>query len=449
MLNLNADTLKLVLLKNPIARQSETYSIPLVNKKFSIGLQLSRPTYFYTTDGSNYISGLLEPGDSVVILYDAENITSSLKITGKGSAKIAFANSLSQLKLYRHLTEQLPFANANKHPFDYLFNYADSIGNILFEQLYSIKSSMSGDAYHLLEADIKATLMGNKYRSVGLIHNEGIAETLSKRKSELTEASEQYLNHAQIFDSTLFYSPSYINEVYNILSLEYDGLVLSNQITKETEKKYEYLNSRLPSSLRIPVLTLFFNHDIYNFHQDTNASSLEQVIEQTYREKKDSVYKIYIENKFKDAVSFKRGTDAPDFSVEDENGGKVSLSSFKGKVIYLDFWYAACGPCHILFDAIKSVKEYYSGNKDVVFLTVSIDSREVWKEALKKYNIAGYHVFTENKGENHPVIKAYKVNGFPSTYLIDRNGKIFMANPSNNPEELQKEIENALTTISN
>ncbi|MFN8251202.1 MAG: TlpA disulfide reductase family protein [Ferruginibacter sp.] len=447
--NPKGDTIKIVLLENPIIRQSETYSIPVKNDRFSYNFLITKPTYFYTNDGSNYISGLLEPNDSVVIIYDAENIISSLRISGKGSAKTAFANSLTQVKLYRRFQEQLPFAKANKHPFDYLFNYADSIGNVLSNKLDSIKSSMSFKSYNLLKADINAILMGNKYRSVGLVYNEGIAETLSKRKDELTQTSEEHLRKAQTFDSTLFYSSSYINEVYNILSLEYDGLVLSNQITKGVVKKYDYLNSRLPSSLRIPVLTLFFSHDIDNFHQNTDTANLQAVIEQTYQEKKDSVYKSYIDNRFQDAISFRRGTDAPDFTLENENDDKVSLSSFKGKVIYLDFWYAACGPCHILFEAIKPVKKYYSKNESVVFLTVSIDSRKVWKEALKKYNIAGYNVFTENKGESHPIIKAYKVAGFPSTYLIDRDGKIFMTNPSNNPQELQKEIEDALTTKSN
>jgi cytochrome oxidase Cu insertion factor (SCO1/SenC/PrrC family) len=243
----------------------------------------------------------------------------------------------------------------------------------------------------------------------------------------------------------LFYSSGYVNEVYNVLFIDYEGLKFSKQIDTGLIKKYDYLNSRLPSTLGIPVITLFLDHDIDNLKLNTNIESIEKIIERTYHQK-DSVYKTYVENRLREATSFKKGMDAPDFIVENQRGEKVTLSSFKGKVIYLDFWYAACGPCHALFETLEPLKKDYSKGKDVVFLTVSIDRREVWEKALKKYSIDGYHVFTENREGSHPIIKAYKVAGYPSTYLIDRNGKIFLANPSKNPEQLNKEIAEALAT---
>ncbi len=444
-----SDTIKFVLQRNVIARQFETHLISVTDGKFSDTFHLTQPTYFYTNDGSNYVSGLLEPNDNITISYDAENMKASLKVRGKGSEKTSFVNSLVQLKLFRRLTEQVPVATANKYPFDYLFHYSDSIGNTLFSKLDSIKPFMKMESYDLLRADITATVMGNRYRSVGLIHHETISETLRKRKSELTNASVLYLQHILSFDKTMFYSPSYLNEVYNILSLDYDGLILSSQMEPDVTKKYDYLHSRLPSTLCIPVLTLFLSHDIDNLRQTANIESIRTVIQRTYQNQKDSVYKNYIKGRFEDAVSFKKGMDAPDFVLQDEDGNAVSLSSFTGKVIYLDFWYAACGPCHVLFQTLEPIKKYYLNSKDVVFLCVSIDPKVVWKKALKQYHIEGYHVFTQDKGENHPVIKAYKVAGYPATYLVDKNGKIFMANPSNDPELLQKEMEDALAVENN
>lgn len=135
---------------------------------------------------------------------------------------------------------------------------------------------------------------------------------------------------------------------------------------------------------------------------------------------------------------------APDFVLVNGNGEKITLSTFKGKVVYMDFWYAACGPCHALFKTLKPAKEYFSNNSNVVFLNISIDLEDVWKKSLIKYDITGYHAFTENKESNHPIIKTYKVAGYPTTCLIDKSGNIFNANPSNKPDELKKQIEDAL-----
>ncbi len=136
--------------------------------------------------------------------------------------------------------------------------------------------------------------------------------------------------------------------------------------------------------------------------------------------------------------------DALDFVVENEKGEKVSLSTLKGKVLYLNFWFGACGPCHSLFQTLKPVKEHFSQNENVIFLCVSVDRKDVWETSLKKYKIDGLHVFTENKENNHPIIKTYKVGEYPTTCLIDGSGKIFMASTSNNPDELIRQIETAL-----
>lgn len=76
-------------------------------------------------------------------------------------------------------------------------------------------------------------------------------------------------------------------------------------------------------------------------------------------------------------------------------------------------------------------------------------SRDVWEKAQKKFNIQGYHAYTENKFRAHPVIKAYDVNEYPKTYLIGKDGIIISVNPAHNSDELKIEIERALKTERN
>src|SRR4026208_844431 len=159
ILNFKKDSLKLVLNLNPITGLSKTIYVPLVNEKFETEIQISSPTYLYVTDGTNYINGLLEPGDKTNITYDFGDAKNSLKFDGKGSEKFSFLNSFIQFGLYKRLQERVALVKGAKYPFDRLFRFIDSATTAFSNQLISIRSSMSPESFKLLQADMKANNM--------------------------------------------------------------------------------------------------------------------------------------------------------------------------------------------------------------------------------------------------------------------------------------------------
>jgi hypothetical protein len=54
------------------------------------------------------------------------------------------------------------------------------------------------------------------------------------------------------------------------------------------------------------------------------------------------------------------------------------------------------------------------------------------------------HLYTNNKGRVHPVLSDYNVDGYPTTYIIGKDGRIFDDAPSGYPELLQPQLEEAL-----
>lgn len=115
------------------------------------------------------------------------------------------------------------------------------------------------------------------------------------------------------------------------------------------------------------------------------------------------------------------GSAAPGFTLKDINGRNVSLSDFKGKVIILDFWATWCPPCREeIPDFIALQNEY--GKKGLQILGISVD-----REGLKAVK-----PFYENMKMNYPVLltdgkieAAYGgIRGIPTTFIIDKNGKI-------------------------
>ena len=112
---------------------------------------------------------------------------------------------------------------------------------------------------------------------------------------------------------------------------------------------------------------------------------------------------------------------APDFRLTDADGKAVRLSDYRGKVVLLDFWATWCGPCKI---EIPWFEEFQRKNQDrgLVVLGVSMDD-EGWpvvKPFLKSLNI-NYRVVI---GNDQTAQLYGGVDALPTTFLIDRDGKI-------------------------
>ena len=138
----------------------------------------------------------------------------------------------------------------------------------------------------------------------------------------------------------------------------------------------------------------------------------------------DSFLKDTLQQFYTSMKRLKPGNPAPGFSLQNEQGKTVSLSDFKGKVVYIDFWGVGCGPC--IFDIQNYVPSLHKKYKDknVVFVNICVDSNEGdWKKALIKYKLDGINLIAEGWTKN-PVCKAYNVNAIPHYILIDKKGNI-------------------------
>ena len=114
---------------------------------------------------------------------------------------------------------------------------------------------------------------------------------------------------------------------------------------------------------------------------------------------------------------------ASDFRLPTPAGDSVSLSSFRGKVVLLDFWASWCAPCRV---ANKNLVKIYSRLKEkgVVVISISLDeNRKSWLEAVKKDRL-GWLQVREARGWYASVTTDWAVNKIPATFLIDQEGNV-------------------------
>ncbi len=131
------------------------------------------------------------------------------------------------------------------------------------------------------------------------------------------------------------------------------------------------------------------------------------------------------------------GNKAPDFTLNDTLGNPISLSSFTGKYLLIDFWAAWCRPCRA--ENPNNVKLYADyKEKGFEIFGVSFDNgREAWVKAINKDRLTWPQV-SDLKGWSSAAGKLYGVSSIPHTVLLDKDGVIIAKNLRG--EELRKKV---------
>lgn len=121
------------------------------------------------------------------------------------------------------------------------------------------------------------------------------------------------------------------------------------------------------------------------------------------------------------------GMPAVDFALNDTTGNPISISSFQGKILLIDFWASWCRPCRI---ENPNVVKLYNDYKDKGFEIIGVsfdESRSKWIDAIHQDQLTWPHV-SDLKGWSSVAGKLYAVNSIPATVLLDREGNIVAKN---------------------
>ena len=116
------------------------------------------------------------------------------------------------------------------------------------------------------------------------------------------------------------------------------------------------------------------------------------------------------------------GEAPPAFTLATAKGDTVVLDRLKGQVVYVDFWASWCGPCKRSFPWMNELAERY-GDKGFTVVAVNVDKKREDAERFLAATPARFTVVYDAPGATPA---AWAVKGMPSSYLVDRSGRVVM-----------------------
>ena len=415
--NTSGETIEIMYISRLIDFTRETFTDTLEGKgHFHVEFDLEKPVMATLSMNNKRLSLFLEPGMTINMLTSAENFPENVVLEGKGSAENNFLNDFNKQfgsttqgrAVYDKMRDldAVAFTDFIEGAYRDMWAFFDrNTGQQTFSPAFInyFKTQLTYEPYqHLL--------------SYPLMH---------MRSNQLAELPElplgyyDFLEQADLSAPPMMISPAYRGFLSSYLSYYIKNVYEEEKEDSRSSREIEYevagiiYKDEQASFMQAMILRMILN---YSTLQVSEPLYLDFIARNQVAEYTEALTKIY-----ESVIAIQPGLPAPEFTHSDLNGKAYSLSDFKGKVVYLDFWASWCGPCIQQMPYAKELKKRMDGQSDLVFLYVSVDSDETaWRNAVKQHEIEGINLHAGTDGAS----KAFNVSGIPAFFLIGRDGKI-------------------------
>lgn len=403
---------------------------------FKMQFLWTKPFIAELSNGKKRTTLYLGLRDSLKIELDGKDFEKSIRYSGRG----ALANNYLTQK-----TLKFPEATSSS-----TYELSESAFITFIDSMHTLKRRFYNSYFskirtknvsiqrfmELEEANIKYDLLESKLRYPGF-------HAYLKRDKEALTVSKNYYNFLQ---NVLLINPKAIHSIPYLLFVDsyVEGEVkkiYKRDTTKSTIRiKEQFINKNLSGEIKSYILAKW----AYGlFIRNSDLVNGSYVFDLYKKNTKNQKYKDVLEKVYQNASRLAIGNPAPGFTLPDINGNKVSLSDFKGKLIYMDIWASWCGPCLMQIPYVKKLEEALR-DKDIVFLYVSIDDNtESWKKMVTEKELKGVHLIS-NKEFDPGFSKLYNVKSIPRYFIIDKNGLISNNNPERPSGNVKEELEKLL-----
>lgn len=411
--NATNDTLRFHWLAHHFADREEQAVVLLDKKKnYTVTINQSSPVYLNLSYGNTSWLLYAIPGDTLTVELKGKKGEYKPVFTGKrGGDNTVLQEYMQQFKDNRKDIEQHLRSDSA-----FVFRkYRDTLEQRSMRFIRERKSKVSPGFYQQLTSDIRYAACIDKMNY--LKRNRMYSIRPGEEETTLPGYFDFLYRRGIVNDSALV-SPAYTRFIDLYLFHQYLRTVnfTRSKMNVTSEELYSYAKVIYDNKTLEQELVNLFRFAMTR--EETKGA--EMILADLQQRKFDTTVINPMERQLIRLKAFGPGAMAPDFKLLDLDGKPVSLSDFRGKVVYLDFWASWCGPCMREMPASAELKKKFAG-KDIAFLYVSLDSEEQkWRDAIKNKNIEGKHLIVGKSD----VTQVYRISSIPRYIIINRKGEL-------------------------
>ncbi len=406
---------------------------------FGLSIDMLEPQLVFLIFNEDRLAIFLSPGDTLMFKADAFQFPLAVNYLGAAAAN----NRL--LQAYLH---QIPLD----------FNEFNNIRFKIGQFWTAVEMPINDRMESLYPASFKGYLDSIRYAGTLLIEKaeQQSPGAISADFSEWLNAEINYswayhlLVYGQVYASRYDIQPGFFDFLYeapiicnSIGSDQYRQFLLAFMARQQTKPGKEsedfwsgqyYLAGKLLSGkplgfFRSEIIAIAFSAEryralipLYNDFLQTNEFAV-------FDDKVEGLYQKY--------AKVLPGTIAPAFSAPDLNGHERALSTWNGKVVYLNFWASWCGACLRKMEIFDNYAVDLA-EKGIEIVNISIDEQDSnWRNAVSTYQFKGHHILS-SAGQGRGIANVYGVEAIPQYFIISRNGTFLEKALSSQPADIRQ-----------